>query len=72
MALSVSPESHLCCRSIVEWRITVRGFESLAHQVNGADASHRFTGGGLARILLTVSTTTTKPSDGAFHDPTFR
>ena len=50
----------------------MRGFESPEHQVHGADAEPRFTGGGLALIIPTVSTTTTQPGEGAFHDPTFR
>jgi hypothetical protein len=63
--LRVSPKSPLGRQSIAEWRIDVRGFESLEHEVNSTDAQHRFAGVRATLAGLAVATTTAKPGGGA-------
>jgi hypothetical protein len=70
--LRVSPKSPLSRQSIAEWRIDVRGFESLEHEVKSTDAQHRFAGVRAPLAVLAVATTTAKPGERAVDHPTFR
>jgi hypothetical protein len=70
--LRVSPKSPLSRQSIAEWRIDVRGFESLEHEVKSTDAQHRFAGVRAPLAVLAVETTTAKPGEGALHQPALR